>query len=227
MAYAAQDTWRFGVWAFNTAGAESVCGVGTYVNSEAPKTDGPLVLGNGRAYFCAHAKVPVVSDATNTFRVVAGFVNQLGFTTSDGSITSGTFFSYTHGRSTGKWEAVYRLNGTDVTVLTTAAALTADRWYKLELETLATDCWATSPPTQLLGSAYVTAYDADGTPAARESLGSIEFPTDNNCLAVRLGMVASISQSVGIASCALHVDLWDSWYMDEYSRTPAISERPF
>ncbi len=79
-----------------------------------------LRLSKGLARFMARHRLPVLSDATNTYTTRIGFIDSI-----TAESTDGVFFRYTNGVNGGRWQAVCRANGTETALDTGAAFGTA------------------------------------------------------------------------------------------------------
>lgn len=90
--------------------------------------NGVILLGRGQAFYETMVRIPVVSDATDTFTYRAGFIDNTG-----GESTDGVFFRYVHSENSGRWTLVARSNNTETTA-DSGITMTAASWYKLRIE---------------------------------------------------------------------------------------------
>lgn len=91
-----------------------------------------MLLNLGPSIWIAKFRIPVLSDATNTYSMRSGFID-----TVSAESTDGVFFRYTHSVNSGKWQAVTRANSVETAVDTgITAAINTD--YKLEVRVNAT-----------------------------------------------------------------------------------------
>ena len=87
-----------------------------------------LLLGNNDAWsYESVLRIPTLSDATNTFTVRAGFVDDNAAESVDGC-----YFRYTNGTNSGRWQGVCRSNSTESTC-DTGITVAANTWYRLNV----------------------------------------------------------------------------------------------
>ena len=84
-------------------------------------------LGQGAAKFKTRVKLPVLSDATNSYILRCGFIDTI-----TGESTDGVFFRYSHALSNGNFQAVCRANNIE-TVLDTAILASTSATFVLEV----------------------------------------------------------------------------------------------
>lgn len=213
-------TWRLGIHQFSTdTAATSQIGVGTF--NEA------LYLGNGRAYFSSHIRIPALSTAAQEFVFHAGVSNLYSL--------ADTFTCFIYDRATfgANWHLDVGGAVAPFAPLDAGLAVTAGLFYHWELAVDGTDGWtgAATPPI-VYASAFLTEYSATGVKGARNSLGQVPVPTylfdGEGYPAIPLGFIAgNIIKTAGTTARTFDIDLADGWMMDEYTRTPDIYPRPF
>lgn len=87
----------------------------------------PILLAGGKVRFGVVAKLPTLSDVTNTYTVRMGLGSN-----GTGDSTDGVYFRYTNGVNSGKWEGVTRSASSETARDTT---ITADvSWHTYEFE---------------------------------------------------------------------------------------------
>lgn len=121
---AIHDSNRFGIAQFNT---------GTTATGRAAlssTTTDCIVLGGGIVKYCAIVRVPVLSDATNTFLVQCGLHDNVS-----GAAVDGLYFEYSHGLNAGDWTTMAYTNSLgSPTGFDTNVAVATGNWYRLEIE---------------------------------------------------------------------------------------------
>ena len=73
------------------------------------------------------ARLPTLSDGTNTYFYLAGFSD----TTTAVSAVDGCYFRYTNGQASGQWQGVCRDNSTESS--TSGTTVVANTWYRLTI----------------------------------------------------------------------------------------------
>jgi len=107
-------------------------------------------LGGGEAFFECRLRIPTLSDATNTFQVVAGFIDS-----GTAEAVDGAYFSYIHSASSGQWEFKTSNNSTRTTTAS-GVAVVANTVYRLTVWVNAngTEARAFINGTELSGGSY-------------------------------------------------------------------------
>jgi Protein of unknown function (DUF2793) len=86
----------------------------------------------GQSIWKSRHRIPVLSNATNTYSMRSGFIDAV-----NAESTDGVFFRYTHSVNGGNWQAVARANNVETAQDTGVTVATATT-YKLEVEVNAT-----------------------------------------------------------------------------------------
>lgn len=142
-----------------------------------------VLLGGGRMVYEWIARIPVLSDGTDTFTVRIG----LGDNTTP---TDGLHFEYTHGTNSGQWQGKATANSTSST-LSSSSAVAANTWYRLRIEVNAA-----------AGSAE---FFVNGTSIGTITSANIPSGSTNQCTPL-----CSILKSAGTTSRNLDLDTyWD------------------
>lgn len=85
-------------------------------------------LSKGLARFVARHRLPVLSDATNTYTTRIGFIDSVTAESADG-----VFFRYSHGVNGGRWQAVARANNVE-TLVDTGVLAAVNTWKRFSIE---------------------------------------------------------------------------------------------
>lgn len=146
-----------------------------------------VVFGAAVHRLTAVCKLPVLSDATQTYTVVIGF--------SDSRTTAlpadGVFFSYTHGTNSGRWTAMSYSNSLSSTLFTDTAITADTAWHTYEIAVNA--------------AATVALFYIDGAlVATRSTAAGDSIPTGS---ARATAANVTIIKSVGTTSRSLYIDL--------------------
>jgi hypothetical protein len=134
-------------WAYTTAGTgaafsslaigtENAVGVLRFASGTVATNRGSIAannlavlkLGLGEAKWHSRSRLPVLSDATNTFTVRSGFIDSI-----TGDAVDGAYFRYTHSINGGRWQAVCRNNNAE-TATDTGVAPVTNTFQSLKIE---------------------------------------------------------------------------------------------
>lgn len=123
LASVAAGTDNPGCWSIGTTSA------GTSTSIYLPKTVTPTRYGDAFMYVGAYVRVPVLSDATNTFTAHVGFATTVTPTTTANHFVG---IRYTHGTNSGKWEG-YCKGPTSTTATDLGITVSTSANYLLEV----------------------------------------------------------------------------------------------
>lgn len=93
-----------------------------------------ILFGSGVTWkYSAIVRIPTLSDATNTFEVMVGFIDPSG----GGDVVDGAYVYYRHDTNGGRWE--YRTRSDSVqTAVDSGVSVTAGSWYLVEISVSST-----------------------------------------------------------------------------------------
>ena len=125
-------------------------------------------------------RLPVLSDATESFDLRVGFIDSVA---NDGN--NGVFIRYSHSRNSGNWELISRINGVQ-TLINTSVSVVANDWITVLISTNFTSNTATLN----INNTVVTNINISGL----------------NNSARRTGAYVAVQKTAGVNNRVIHVD---------------------